>query len=48
MPGNVYEKHFFGPKVFAKSLKRLVEDLFDVSKENELLGALVLVSAVQL
>ena len=34
----------FCPKVFAKPLKRLEANLFDVSKENELLGAFVLVS----
>lgn len=40
-------KKLFCSKLFDKPLKRLMENLSDVSKENELL-ALVLVSAVQL
>lgn len=48
MPRNAYEKKLFFSKVFAKPLKRLTENLFYMSKENELLDALVLVSAVQL
>lgn len=40
-------KKIFCSKVFAKPLKRRMENLFYMSKENELLDALVL-SAVQL
>lgn len=39
---------FFWPRVFAKPLKRLLENLVDVPKENEPPGTLVLVSAAQL
>ena len=44
---NAYGKNFFCSKVFAKPLKRRMENLFYMSKENGLLDALVL-SAVQL
>ena len=44
---NAYGKKFFFSKVFAKPLKRRMENLFYMSKENGLLDALVL-SAVQL
>ena len=41
-------KKLFCSKLFDKPLKRLMENLSDMSKENELLDALVLVSAIQL